>query len=464
MMMKPHVWLAACCLLLPAGLADAAELKVGAAAVRITPPVGAPMAGYYYPRAADGVHDDLFAKAIVLDDGESRAAVVACDLVGVPAAIVAQARALAFQRTGIPADHIMISATHTHTGPDLSGGGFRGGFTSEMRRIADTYNAELPGMIAESIERASAAAAPGRVSAAIGQETALAFNRRYYLKDGSVGWNPGKNNPNVVRPAGPIDPDVAVVAVSDTADRLRALYVSHAMHLDTTGGTQFSADFAYTLSKLLAAARTPDLVTLFAIGAAGNVNHVDVSSPEKQTSLEEAARIGTILAGDVLKALKKLIPVGSSLRFGTERVPLALAEVQPGDVAWAQKTAASYGTKDAAPFMDLVKAQKILEVDARQGRPLDAEVQVIALGEDLAWVALPGEVFTELGMAIKQASPFRFTIVVGLANASIGYIPNRKAYVEGAYEPISSRLAPGSGERLVEAATGLLIRAHQASR
>ena len=150
------------------------------------------------------------------------------------------------------------------------------------------------------------------------------------------------------------------------------------------------------------------------------------------------------------------------LRFGRERVALDLADVNPGDVEWAAQVAATFGSSHAAPMMDFVKAQKILELDARKGRAIDAEVQVIALGKDVAWVGLPGEVFTELGMAIKQASPFRFTIVVGLANASLGYIPNRKAYAEGAYEPVSSRCAPGSGERLVDSATQQLIRLHSA--
>lgn len=465
MMTIVRVCVVAWCLLLSASVAGAGELKVGAAAVRITPPPGTPMAGYYYPRAADGVLDDLFATAIVVDDGANRAAIVACDLVSLPAAIVEQARTLAFQRTGIPADHIMISATHTHTGPSLIGTGFRSHFEGETLRLAEKYTAELPVRIAESIERASLAAAPGSVSAALGKESSLAFNRRYYMSDGTVGWNPGKRNPKIVRPAGPIDPDLPVVVFSDLDGRPRAVYVSHAMHLDTTGGTQYSADFPYTLSKLLAAAKASDLVTLFAIGCAGNVNHVDVSSPDKQTSPEEAARIGTILAGDVLKAWQELTPVGDPiLRFGRERIELELVHVLPADVDWAKRIAASYGQKDAAPFMDLVKAQKTLDVDARKGQPLEAEVQVIALGDDLAWVGLPGEVFTELGMAIKQASPFRFTIVAGLANGNLGYIPNRKAYVEGAYEPISARAAPGSGERLVDAATRQLIGVHRLSR
>jgi neutral ceramidase len=444
-----------------ASAAGARELSVGASAVRITPPPGGPMAGYYYTRLADGTLDDLYAKAIVIDDGANRAAIVACDLIGVPAAVVEQARRLAFERTGIPADHIMISATHAHTGPSLIDGSFRTRFEGETLRIAQRYLEELPLRIAESIEQASRAALPARASVALARESGVAFNRRYYMRDGTVRWNPGKANPDIVRPAGPIDPDLPFMVFSDPDGKPRAVYVSHAMHLDTVGGSRYSADFAFPLARMLAAARNPDLLTLFAIGCAGNVNHIDVSSPDKQSSPEEASRIGTILAADVLKAWSNLAPISDPvLRFGRERVQLDLADVRPGDVEWATRIAATFGHKDAAPMLDLVKAQKILELDARKGRPLDGEVQVMALGNDVAWVGLPGEVFTELGMAIKQASPFKFTIIVGLANASLGYIPNRKAYAEGAYEPVSSRCAPGSGERLVDSATQQLIRLH----
>jgi hypothetical protein len=99
-------------------------------------------------------------------------------------------------------------------------------------------------------------------------------------------------------------------------------------------------------------------------------------------------------------------------------------------------------------------------VTARQGKPLEAEVQVIALGDQLAWVALPGEIFVELGMAIKQASPFPYTIVAELANGSVGYVPSRKAYPEGAYEVVSARCAAGSGEMLVDAALRMLKELH----
>ena len=123
---------------------------------------------------------------------------------------------------------------------------------------------------------------------------------------------------------------------------------------------------------------------------------------------------------------------------------------------WAKGISAKFGKPDAAPFMDQVLADKIMAVSARQGKPIEAEVQVFALGNQVAWVGLPGEVFVELGLAIKRASPYPLTIVAELANDDLGYVPNREAYPQGAYEPVSARVAQGSGEMLVDTALRLL--------
>ena len=106
--------------------------------------------------------------------------------------------------------------------------------------------------------------------------------------------------------------------------------------------------------------------------------------------------------------------------------------------------------------MEHVRALKVLDVAGRQGKPLDAEVQVIALGGEVAWVALPGEIFAELGLEIKKRSPFKHTILVTIANGSVGYVPTKRAFTEGSYEPFAARCAPGSGEMIVETAVRLL--------
>lgn len=441
-----------------------AQLRAGAAAVDITPPPGAPMPGYYYNRGGDGVHDPLHAKAMVLEHGGAKAALVSCDLISLPAAIVNDARARIERATGIPRTHIMISATHTHTGALLLSGPTRYNLEGEALALAQRYSASLPERIAEAVVKASAALRPARARAGAGHEPALTFNRRFLMTDGSIAWNPGKRNPRIVRPSGPIDAEVPVVWIEDEKGEALAAYVNYALHLDTVGGTQVSADYPYTLSKLLSAAHGGSLVTLFTIGAAGNLNHLDVSTSRPQKGHGEAARIGTVLAAEVLKTAWKADPAaGERVQAATTVVPLPLREFTAEELEWARKTAATFGRKDAAPFNDLVRASRITDVAARAGKPLEAEVQVVALGSDVAWVGLPGEIFTELGQAIKLASPFRRTIVVGLANASLGYIPHRKAYAEGAYEVVSARCAEGSGELLVDKAVELLLQLHAAA-
>ena len=109
-----------------AGAAEATDqTRIGAAAVVITPPLGTPMAGYYFDRAAEGVHDELFAKALVLEQGGTRAALVSLDLISTPMGLVEEIRKEIDRSTGVPGRNVMISATHAHTGPVLAGRGLR---------------------------------------------------------------------------------------------------------------------------------------------------------------------------------------------------------------------------------------------------------------------------------------------------------------------------------------------------
>lgn len=435
---------------------QAGPLTAGAAQADITPPVGCPMAGYYSLRGAEGTHDPLLAKAIVIEKDGTRAALVGLDLIGTTPGMVADARKRIEAKTGIPGSHVMISATHSHTGPVLSGRGPRDDVFGGNQQIAVTYMQELPGMIAGAVAKADAARKPARLSHAVGREDGLAFNRRFHMADGTVGWNPGKLNPKIVRPAGPTDPSVPVVLV-ETADGKQpiACYVNFAMHLDTVGGMYYSADYPYTLSKCLAAAKGDDVVTLFATGCCGDINHVNVSSPAPQKGHGEAARIGTRLAAEVLRTWEKLRPAADGpIRVSSETVELPLAVVSAEDVAKAKVVADQVrsGAKPAPKFLDQVQAFKALDVAGRLGKPLAVEVQVISVGDDVAFVSLPGEIFAQLGLDIKAGSPFKTTCIAELANGSIGYIPNRQAYPQGNYEVVSARCAEGGGERLVDSA------------
>ncbi len=446
--------------------AFAGELRVGAAAVVITPAPGTPMAGYHSPRGADGVRDDLFAKALVLEKDGTKAALVSLDLIGTTRHFVTEARREIAKTTGIPSENVMISATHTHTGPVLTSRGPRDDALGGASDLARRYGEELPGKIALTVQKAEKALAPARLGLGRGREETIAFNRRFHMKDGTVGWNPGLLNPNILKPAGVIDPEVGVVTFAAPDKRPLATYVNYAVHLDNVGGTKISADMPATVARLLADVKGPDMLTLYATGCCGDVNQLNVAWGERQQSPEQAARMGIILAAEVLRTfphLKSAEP--ATLRCKSEIVKLPLPKLAPGDVEKARAVADRFRESKGKgiPFLESVNAFKVLDVEARQGQPNEVEVQVVALGKDVAWVSLPGEIFVELGLAIKQDSPFKHTLIAELANGSIGYVPARRAYAQGNYEVVSARCAEGSGELLVDAALRLLKELYAAA-
>jgi hypothetical protein len=355
----------------------------------------------------------------------------------------------------------MISATHAHNGPQLPGRSRDHGETDQQKEIARQYGRRLPALVAESVRLATDRLQNARFSVAKGVCEDVAFNRRYFMRDGATGWNPGKLNPNIMLPAGPVDPEVAVLYIDQPGasppQNALATYVNFAMHPDTTGGSKISADWPGALGRLLGLYHGADHPTLVANGACGNINHVDVSWKWPNGGPTEQNRIATILAASVYRTYKALQPVTlGPLRARSQRVELLLPETTPQQVDEARRVLASTPNDRGTNFMRLVRAHRTLDVAAREGKPHQVEVQVIALGKELAWVALPGEIFVELGLALKKRSPFPTTFVVELANESIGYVPDRRSYAEGNYEPESARCAPGSGERLIEAAGQML--------
>lgn len=448
--------------------------RAGAATGKITPPVGSIMGNSYGITVSEGVHDDLYAKALVFDKGGVKAAFIALDLISLPHGIVARTRELIAQRTGIPGANIIMTATHVHAGPQMNPLFWEavGGLPKQK---SEEYLKNLPAMIAESVKLAEARLQPVRVSVGTIQENAVNFNRRFLMKDGSFKMNPGRLNPNSVRPVGPVDPDLSVVYFESLDSKPVAILVNFALHVAVVGGSHFSADFPATVSALLAKVKGEEMVTIFTNGTSGNINNVDVTRPDQLGGHEEAARIGTILAADVLKALPSLRPIETnSLQVRTETVELPVQAVQPDEVEWAQEVIGRYGKPTPPPFHDVVRAWRILDLAELEGGgrheptttvpliegggALKSEVQVITLGDELALVGFPGDAFVELGLAIKLNSPFPFTIVNEQSgNGSISYVPNRKAFPEGGYEVISARFAPGGGEMLVDAVIRTLI-------
>ncbi len=171
---------------------------------------------------------------------------VACDLIELPREVVDKSKSLVEKRTGIPPEHLIVSATHAHTGP----------------KRQPSYDNWLAEKIADAVQMAAADFKPAEVAFGTGEERRLAFHRRYWMKDGTLRTNPGKLNPDVVRPAGGIDPSVSVLLVSQLDGTPLAIVENYAMHLDTIGGTSVSADFPHFLSAILGRVMGPQLLTV----------------------------------------------------------------------------------------------------------------------------------------------------------------------------------------------------------
>ena len=473
------------------------ELRVGVATADITPGSEYPMSGYYSERLSTGTKDPLQAKAMVFRQGDHAAAFVVCDLIAISSDLSHVVRQRVQQKTGIPGDHIIIAATHSHTGPDYGRELFcvtTGRPQPEGSKDRKPYVPQMIEAIVGTVVQAAEAARPMKLLAGTTlQQTPVAFHRRYLMKNGDLRTWIGLKDPNVLRTAGPIDPEVGMVLVRDPAgDRPLAVLSSHALHLDTVGGTLFSADYPFFIERTLQAALGAHVTSLFGNGCCGNINHINPLATERPTT----EYIGTSLGKTIAAAVTELAEVTAprlQVRRQVVRLPLQqstaeqlekskklLREIQSG------KTADFYEHVDAYKRIVLEQLRSNPNVEetmsligwglsatkAGSGDSLPVDVQVITLGRDVAIVALPGEVFVEFGLAIKNASPFKTTLVVELCNnVETIYLPTRNSYVPardqltgGGYEVVNSTTAPGSGELLVEAAVQLLVEcAHQLS-
>ena len=440
---------------------------VGCAAVDITPPAGWRRAGGYSEVISTGVHDPLWAKALVVSQGDVEFAVVSNDLCSVPRELTDAARERASQATLIPAEHIMIVATHTHGGPEYYGplrevlhGRALREHGSDAQEPID-YWSLLVQRWTNAIVEAHADRKAASLSVVVPHQQGVAFNRRYLMKDGSTGWNPGKRNPNVFRPLGPTDPELPFVLVRDaTSDKPFASLTVFAMHSAIYGDLPFGACYPGHLQvHLRQQLAAPDLISLFGEGCAGDVNHIDVSSDDPQAGDAYSDQVGARLAATIHDAL----PLARPVKEGQLNVQSAVVQAPVVPVTDEEYRAA----KKLLDTLDQNQAEFLVVVDAwrkmfgheywqKYGGQAPQEVQAICLDRDTAIVALPHEVFVELGLAIKAGSPFRTTIVMSLANDLDFYVPTRRAFEEGHYEPTACPLAPGCGELLVETALKLL--------
>ncbi|MCA9031707.1 MAG: neutral/alkaline non-lysosomal ceramidase N-terminal domain-containing protein [Planctomycetaceae bacterium] len=457
-------------------------LRVGLAESDITPPMGFPMAGYYHERLAEGTIDPLNAKAIVFRDGDRAAALVVCDLIGISTDLSREVRRRASMATGIPAEHIVISATHSHTAPDYMKELYLYLGKKEQEPLRAKYIEKLIGGPVDAITQAHASAVPSKLAAgAAMQTTPVAFNRRFVMRDGSVRTWQSLSNPEVVRAAGPIDSKIELLTVRDPENgSVRGVFSNFALHLDTVGGMRWSADYPFFIERTLRASLGPNVVSIFGTGCCGDINHVDPAS----TVRNKADFIGGSIGDSIGRQIDELKPLKETrLTVQSRTVQLPLEESTREEVERSVEIVEKARRGEKVEFFDHVTAYKKLILDqllhsephvkaedhitwglsrslAGIGPALPVDVTVMTIGDEVAIVCLPGEVFVELGLAIKQGSPFETTMIVELSNAvETIYIPHRAAYAGGSYEVTNSALQPGGGEVLVQTALELLREA-----
>lgn len=438
------------------------KLEVGIAEVDITAPIGYRMAGYFDERFSTGVHDPLKAKAIVMRQGKQQTAWVFCDLVGVSLKVSKAARARASALTGIPVTNITVFATHSHTGPsfdDVRSTYFHNlaveKFGRDPHQTID-YSDFLTERIVDAIEAARKKMMVSDVAMGIGHQPDLPFNRRYHMKNGRVAFNPGIRNPNTIGPAGPADHDVGILLFGNPGKRsfVGGLTV-FAMHADTTGGSEYSADYPYYIQQGLRDKFGTNFISAFGAGTCGDLNHIDVNSDIPFKGTEMAEHLGTNIAHTVVNSVTNLTRIKRPmLAVRSAKITLPLQEIPPGKLEWAKERAGKMGDLKA-DFFEKVQIVKYLDL-ADKGTNWPSEIQVYRLAKDTAVVCLPCEIFVEHGLNIKKQSPFKNTIVISIANDRPSYVPTIKAFKEGSYEITNARVKPGTGEMMVDVAVKLL--------
>jgi neutral ceramidase len=421
-------------------------LQAGFGRADITPAPGTEMPGGFGKRLSTGVRDPLWAVAAVVSDGKTPVALVGIDALFSPGDVVRKARALVERDTPIPGAHVLVGASHTHSGGPL------------LDCLGSTVDPAYADRVAEGIARAVAdawkALGPAEIGIGRGREDSISYNRRFLMKDGREITHPGKpgtpNHGKIVRPAGPIDPDVGVLAARrPKAASPFGLVVNFACHCTVVGGSQSSADYVGDLRRHLQARYGPETAVVFLQGACGDITQVDNLSPGRESGPEYADLMGMKLAAETARTVKAMAwRTSLSTASSSERIPLAVrAEPDPD----AERPPFGLGSGQDEVYAN--ERRLVAEERARTPRIL-AEVQGLRIGP-LGIAANGSEYFVEYGLRLKQASPHETTWFVGYANDYIGYVATAQAFVAGGYEvrtARSSKLAPEAGQRLLEAA------------
>lgn len=437
------------------------RLQVGAAAVDVSPRhLPSLVSGGFLPRQGGEVRDPLFARAFVLDDGRTRLALVVVDTLMMPRELVDRVRRAAAQASGLAESHIMIAATHTHSAPSVMGALGTG--------VDEAYAEQLPDQIVEAICLAARQLEPAEVGWAVIDAPEHTHCRRWIRRPDRIGtdpfgqstvramMHPGYQNPDYIGPAGPVDPQLTVVAFRSAGGRPIALVANYSMHF--FGDAPVSADYFGLFCRQVAEKLGSDSggrlpVVAMSQGTSGDLHWMDYSQPRKQIDINTYA---SQLAELALEAYRG-IEYQNQATLAAAETTLKLHRRVPDQarLAWAETLAARIpqGQPRNQPEVYALEQIHLHKQPERSVR-----LQVFRIGS-LGLAAIPCEVFGITGLKIKRQSPLEHTCVLELTNGAEGYIPPPEQHVLGGYTTWPARsagLEVQAEPRIVEAVLQLL--------
>ncbi len=437
-------------------------LKAGAATSNITPPIGEPVVGGFSPTPSTNVHDELHARCLVLDDGKTRLAFVVCDLLGIGRQVSDEARRIIAERTKIPASHVLISATHTHSASSAMG---QDRFRFEQK--LDDYQAFVARRIADGVQRAVNSLRPAEIAFGTVEAPEHVFNRRWFMQPGTVPpnpfgtadlvkMNPGAGNPNLTEPAGPTDPTVSVIALREPGGKFISVFSAYSLHyVGGVAGNDISSDYygiyCEHLKQLLGAEHQDQpFVALMANGTSGDINNINFRQPRPRQKPYEQMRF---VAEDVALKMKAAVAGFKFQPYLTldaryREANVAWRHPTPEQLEWANKTIAA-GKKATGTDLSYIYAERALRL---KDYPAKAEVpiQALRIGE-VCIGTMPCEVFCEIGLEFKQRSALQPAFMIELNHGYLGYLPTPRQHKLGGYETWigTNRLEPEASDKLL---------------
>lgn len=447
-------------------------LRVGFAESDISPTLGMEQPGGYGKSFHQSFHDPCKARAAVFDDGNSVVALVGLDALGIDRRSVQRVRKRIQEACGIRGDHVLIGASHSHSSGPVGmvmpgdydhANPFIQDLAYKQSSMADLKYLEMMETgIVNAVTQAHARRVEAEVGMGKGIEDKVAFNRRFFMQSGLTVTHPGQNNPEIMEPAGPVDPEVGVIGAWDKKGQFLGCIVNFACHATTNPGG-ISANYVYYLEKVIQGYFGKDAPVVFLNGNSGDVTQVDNRNPLVHRKPEPwAAFVGGRVGAEALKVLltmdrgvtapilaRSQVTLMKRRAPSPERVEAALAMVK-------RDPRASNAT-------DWTFAKETVMLDAliKKFPSAEVEVQVVQVGP-VAFITNPAEFFCAFGLELKKQSGFPLTFPVSLANGCVGYVPTADAFGPrgGGYETrltSYSNLEIGSGEAMVK--TGLQLTA-----